>query len=144
MQLRGHDAVATQEGQQGAGEAAEEEPGAEDLSIVVRTMQQPQQEDEEEELQQAGVELGGMQRHSQRRSGRGSRIVEDHGPGHSSRRSVVASSFQAANGGDGAPQGEAGGKGIRGSPDGEAEAQGIDHAGHGSRSPAWASPTPRP
>ena len=61
--------ITTQECQQRAGEAAEEEPGAEDLSIVVRTMQQPQQEHEQKELQQAGVELGGVQRDSQRSSG---------------------------------------------------------------------------
>ena len=45
-ELRGHDAVAAQKCQQKAGETAEEEPRTQDLSIVMRTMQQPQQEDE--------------------------------------------------------------------------------------------------
>ena len=122
-------AVAAQKGQQEAGEAAEEEPGAEDFSIVMRAMQEPQQEDEERELHQARVDLGGVQRHSQRGSGHRSRTGEDHSPGQVGRRSVVASSFQAADGDDGTTQRQAGSNGIGGSPDGEAEVQGIDHAG---------------
>ena len=58
-------AVAAQEGKQEAGEAAQEEPRAEDFSIVMRAMQEPQQEDEQHELYQARVDLGGVQWHSQ-------------------------------------------------------------------------------
>ena len=65
---------------------------------------------------QAGVELDGMERHSLAYPGTAAADVsEDHRPGHMSRRSVVTSGFQAADGDDGAPQRHAGGKCIGGS-----------------------------
>jgi hypothetical protein len=80
-QLRDRDktstaAVAAQEGKQEAGEAAQEKPRTQDFSIVMRAMQQPQQQHEQHELDQAGVELGGVQGHSQRGSGHGAGLLK--------------------------------------------------------------------
>ncbi len=110
---------------------------------MVGVTQQPQEEEDEDELQQARVELGGMQGHAQRSSGRGRRIVEDHGPGHTRRRSIVTSSFQAADSGDGTAQRQTGGKGIGGSPDGEAEMR-RRRARRANSDRGLSSPTPRP
>ena len=63
-QLRDHDAIAAHKREQRAGQTAEEKPGAQDFSIVMRAMQEPQQEDEEHELDQARVKLGRVQWHS--------------------------------------------------------------------------------
>src|SRR5580692_5027472 len=67
-QLRGQDAIAAQKCQQKAGEAAKKKPRPEDFSIVMRAMQHPHQQHEEGELNQAGIKLGRMKRHSQRGS----------------------------------------------------------------------------
>src|ERR1700733_10454230 len=52
-------AIAAQESKYEVGEATQEEPRAEDLSIVMGAIEQPQQEGEQHELHQAGIDLGG-------------------------------------------------------------------------------------
>src|SRR3984957_13327622 len=138
-QLRGQDAVAAQKCQQKAGEAAKKKQLTEDFSIVMRAIEHPHQYHKEYELNQAGIKLGRMKRHSQRGSSHDRRTAKDHRPGQVGRRSIITAGFQAGNRSNRTLQCQTGSKGIGGSPQGQVEARGINHSrGNRDRHPCQA------
>jgi len=120
--------IATQKGEQETGKTTQEEPRTQDLSIVMRPMQQPEQQDEKQKFCPTAVDLRGVEGNAERGSGRSLRAVEDNPPGQIRRDPVVASRFQATDGNDGTTQRQAGSKSIGCPPEGEPEAPGIGRA----------------
>jgi len=125
--------ITTEKGQQGAGKAAEEEPGSQNFSIAMRAMEKPQQKDKEHELDEARIDLDWVEWNSERRSGHNGCRAEDDCPRQLSRSSVITSSFQATDCRNRTPQREPGRKNICCPPDWEPEVRGVGNGGQSSR-----------